>query len=130
MRILRSLSFGIGLAALSLAAGFAAPATAATATLRGEAMRAGFGRIAFAFDVPVTTRVRVANGVVVIGFSQPVQLDPSKLAAELPNYVSVIRVDPDGRGLRLALARASSTGSVSDENGISFLPHTPPTPEI
>lgn len=105
MRILRSLSFGIGLAALSLAAGFAAPATAATATLRGEAMRAGFGRIAFAFDEPVTTRVRVANGVVVIGFSQPVQLDPSKLAAELPNYVSVIRVDPDGRGLRLALAR-------------------------
>lgn len=105
MRILRSLSFGIGLAALSLAAGFAAPATAATATLRGEAMRAGFGRIAFAFDEPVTTRVRVANGVVVIGFSQPVKLDPSRLAAELPAYVSVIRIDPDGRGLRLALAR-------------------------
>lgn len=105
MRILRSLSFGIGLAALSLAAGFAAPATAATAALRGEAMRAGFGRIAFAFDEPVTTRVRVANGVVVIGFSQPVKLDPSRLAAELPAYVSVIRVDPDGRGLRLALAR-------------------------
>ncbi|SFD43385.1 hypothetical protein SAMN05428997_12825 [Bosea sp. CRIB-10] len=105
MRILRSLSFGIGLAALSLAAGFAAPATAATATLRGEAMRAGFGRLAFTFDEPVTTRVRVANGVVVIGFSQPVQLDPSRLVAELPNYVSVIRIDPDGRGLRLALAR-------------------------
>lgn len=105
MRILRSLSFGIGLAALSLAAGFATPATAATATLRGEAMRAGFGRLAFTFDEPVTTRVRVANGVVVIGFSQPVKLDPSRLAAELPSYVSVIRVDPDGRGLRLALAR-------------------------
>jgi tetratricopeptide (TPR) repeat protein len=105
VRILRSLSFGIGLAALSLAAGFVAPAIAATATLRGEAMRAGFGRLAFTFDEPVTTRVRVANGVVVIGFSQPVQLDPSRLAAELPNYVSVVRIDPDGRGLRLALAR-------------------------
>lgn len=105
MRILRSLSFGIGLAALSLAAGLSAPAAAATATLRGEAMRAGFGRLAFTFDEPVTTRVRVANGVVVIGFSQPVTLDPSRLAAELPNYVSVVRVDPDQRGLRLALAR-------------------------
>jgi len=105
VRILRSLSFGIGLAALSLAAGFAAPASAATATLRGEAMRAGFGRLSFAFDEPVTTRVRVANGVVVIGFSQPVKLDPSRLAAELPNYVSVVRIDPDERGLRLALAR-------------------------
>ncbi|MGE7472778.1 hypothetical protein ACQKLX_25345 [Bosea sp. NPDC003192] len=105
MRILRSLSFGIGLAALSLAAGFDAPATAATATLRGEAMRAGFGRLAFTFDEPVTTRVRVANGVVIIGFSQPVKLDPGRLAAELPNYISVVRIDPDDRGLRLALAR-------------------------
>lgn len=105
MRILRSLSFGIGLAALSLAAGFAAPTMAATATMRGEAMRAGFGRLSFTFDEPVTTRVRVANGVVVIGFSQPVKLDPSRLATELPTYVSVVRIDPDGRGLRLALAR-------------------------
>ena len=105
MRILRSLSFGIGLAALSLAAGLAAPASAATATLRGEAMRAGFGRLSFAFDEPVTTRVRVANGVVVIGFSQPVKLDPSRLAAELPTYISVVRIDPDGLGLRLALSR-------------------------
>ncbi|HEV7324625.1 MAG TPA: hypothetical protein VGN91_06120 [Bosea sp. (in: a-proteobacteria)] len=105
MRILRSLSFGIGLAALSLAAGFDAPAMAATATLRGEAMRAGFGRLAFTFDEPVTTRVRVSNGVVVIGFSQPVKLDPGRLAAELPAYISVVRIDPDDRGLRLALAR-------------------------
>jgi tetratricopeptide (TPR) repeat protein len=105
VRILRSLSFGIGLAALSLAAGFVAPAAAATATLRGEAMRAGFGRLAFTFDEPVTTRVRVSNGVVVIGFSQPVKLEPGRLAAELPSYVSVVRIDPDGRGLRLALAR-------------------------
>jgi tetratricopeptide (TPR) repeat protein len=105
VRILRSLSFGIGLAALSLAAGFAAPTMAATATMRGEAMRAGFGRLSFTFDEPVTTRVRVANGVVVIGFSQPVKLDPSRLATELPTYVSVVRIDPDGRGLRLALAR-------------------------
>ncbi|KRE23248.1 hypothetical protein ASE66_25295 [Bosea sp. Root483D1] len=105
MRILRSLSFGIGLAALSLAAGFAAPAIAATATLRGEAMRAGFGRLSFTFDEAVTTRVRVANGVVVIGFSQPVKLDLGRLAAELPSYISVIRIDPDERGLRLALAR-------------------------
>lgn len=105
MRILRSLSFGIGLAAFGLAAGFDAPATAATATVRGEAMRAGFGRLSFTFDEPVTTRVRVANGVVVIGFSQPVKLDLRRLAAELPSYISVIRIDPDERGLRLALAR-------------------------
>ncbi len=105
MRILRSLSFGIGLAAMSLAAGLSAPAFAASATLRGEAMGAGFGRIALTFDEPVTTRVRVSNGVAVIAFSQPVKLDASRIAAELPAYVSVARIDPDGRGIRLALAR-------------------------
>lgn len=105
MRVLRSLSFGIGLAAMSLAAGLSAPALAATATLRGEPMRAGFGRLALTFDEPVTTRVRVANGVVIVAFSQPVKLDPSRIARELPSYVSVARVDPDGLGLRLALTR-------------------------
>lgn len=105
MRVLRSLSFGIGLAALSLAAGLSAPALAASASLRGEPMRAGFGRLALTFDEPVTTRVRVSNGVVVIAFSQPVKLDPSRIARELPGYVSVARVDPDGLGLRLALTR-------------------------
>lgn len=105
MRVLRSLSFGIGLAAMSLAAGWSAPVLAANATLRGEPMRAGFGRLALTFDEPVTTRVRISNGVVVIAFSQPVKLDPSRIARELPTYVSVARVDPDGLGLRLALTR-------------------------
>ncbi len=105
MRVLRSLSFGIGLSAMSLAAGLAAPALAAGASLRGEVMQAGFGRLSLTFDEPVTTRVRVANGVLVIAFSQPVKLDSSRIARELPAYVSVARVDPDGRGLRFALAR-------------------------
>jgi tetratricopeptide (TPR) repeat protein len=105
LRVLRSLSFGIGLAAMSLAAGWSAPALAANATLRGEPMRAGFGRLGLTFDEPVTTRVRISNGVVVIAFSQPVKLDPSRIARELPGYVSVARVDPDGLGLRLALTR-------------------------
>ncbi|WP_332696141.1 tetratricopeptide repeat protein [Bosea sp. (in: a-proteobacteria)] len=105
MRVLRSLSFGIGLAAMSLAIGLTAPVLAANAELRGEAMQAGFGRLAFTFDEPVTTRVRISNGVLVVGFSQPVKVDPSRISRELPAYVSLARIDPDGRGLRFALAR-------------------------
>lgn len=106
MRNLRSLSFGIGLAALSLAAGLDASALAASAQLTGQAMPGGFGRLAFTFDEPVVTRARVANGVLVVGFSQPVKIDPARIARELPAYITLARVDPDGRGLRFALARS------------------------
>lgn len=105
MRSPRSLAFGIGLAALCVAAGLAAPALAASASLQGAAMPAGFGRLSLAFDEPVTTRIRVGNGVLVVAFDAPVKLDISKIAKELPDYVSVARIDPDGRGMRFGLAQ-------------------------
>lgn len=136
MRILRSLSFGIGLAAMSLALGQSQSALAANAELRGEAMQAGFGRLAFTFDEPVTTRARVSNGVLVVGFSQPVKVDPSRISRELPAYVSLARVDPDGRGLRFALAKTYRANLLEagdrafidllPENWVGQLPGLPP----
>lgn len=136
LRILRSLSFGIGLAAMSLALGYAPPALAANAELRGEAMQAGFGRLAFTFDEPVTTRVRVSNGVLVVGFSQQVKVDPSRISRELPAYVSLARIDPDGRGLRFALAKTYRANLLEagdrafvdllPENWVGQLPGLPP----
>lgn len=105
MRLPRSLAFGIGLAALAAAAGLGAPALAASATLRGEVMPPGFGRIALTFDEPTQTRIRVSNGVLVVAFGSSVRVDVAKIARELPAYVSIARVDPDGRGMRLALAQ-------------------------
>ncbi|WP_332684958.1 hypothetical protein [Bosea sp. (in: a-proteobacteria)] len=136
MRVLRSLSFGIGLAAMSLAIGLTAPVLAANAELRGQPMQAGFGRLAFTFDEPVTTRIRVANGVLVVAFGQPVKVDPSRIARELPAYVSLARVDPDGRGLRFALARTYRANLLEagdrafvdllPENWVGQLPGLPP----
>jgi tetratricopeptide (TPR) repeat protein len=105
LRLPRSLAFGIGLAALAAAAGLGTSALAASATLRGEVMPPGFARIALTFDEPTQTRIRVSNGVLVVAFGSSVRVDVAKIARELPAYVSIARVDPDGRGMRLALAQ-------------------------
>ncbi|MEZ2410600.1 flagellar biosynthesis regulator FlbT [Bosea sp. OAE752] len=124
MRLSRSLAFGIGLTALVLAAGLNAPALAASATLRGEAMPAGFGRLSLAFDQPTQTRVRVANGVLIVAFGDPVTVDVAKVARELPNYVSIARIDPDGRGMRFALTQPYKANLIEagDKAFIDLLP--------
>ncbi|WP_353182806.1 hypothetical protein [Bosea sp. (in: a-proteobacteria)] len=124
MRLSRSLAFGIGLTALALAAGLDDHALAAGATLRGEAMPAGFGRLSLAFDQPTQTRVRVANGVLIVAFGDPVTVDVAKVARELPNYVSIARVDPDGRGMRFALTQPYRANLIEagDKAFIDLLP--------
>ncbi len=124
MRIPLSLSVGIGLAALCVAAGLAEPALAANATLRAEAMPAGFGRLAFSFDTATPTRIRVANGVLVVAFGDTVKVDVAKVARELPAYISVARNDPDGKGLRFALAQPYKANLIEagDKVFIDLLP--------
>ncbi|MFJ5369363.1 hypothetical protein ACIPIA_09080, partial [Bosea sp. CER48] len=122
----RSLAFGIGLAALAIAAGLNTPALAASATMRGEAMPAGFGRVSLAFDEPIQTRIRVANGVLIVAFGGPVRVDIAHITRELPSYVSVARVDPDGRGMRFALTQPYKANLIEagDKAFIDLLPQT------
>lgn len=124
LRLSRSLAFGIGLAALALAAGLETPALAAGANLRGQAMPAGFGRLSLTFDEPIQTRIRVSNGVLIVAFGGQVQVDVARIARELPNYVSVARVDPDGRGMRLALTQPYKANLIEagDKAFIDLLP--------
>lgn len=126
LRLPRSLAFGIGLTALATAAGLGAPALAANATLRGEAMAPGFGRLSLTFDEPTPTRIRVANGVLVVAFDTSVKIDVAKIARELPAYISVARVDPDGRGLRFALAQPYRANLIEagERAFIDLLPET------
>ena len=124
LRLSRSFAFGIGLAALALAAGLETPALAAGANLRGEAMPAGFGRLSLTFDEPIQTRIRVSNGVLIVAFGSQVQVDVARIARELPNYVSVARVDPDGRGMRFALTQSYKANLIEagDKAFIDLLP--------
>ena len=46
---------------------------------------------------------RVDNGVLSVEFEDPVDILLPDVAVTMPNYLSMARIDPDGRGLRLAL---------------------------
>lgn len=63
----------------------------------------GFGRVVFSFDGEINAKARVLNSVLIVEFDQAVTLDVDKLSQQLPSYVSMVRADPDGRSIRLAL---------------------------
>ena len=65
----------------------------------------GYGRIVLTFDVPVTVKARVSGTVLLLAFGDTVAQGPERIAAGMPDYVSVARRDPDGSALRLALQR-------------------------
>jgi hypothetical protein len=71
-------------------------------SVRGS-QTATFGRIALEFDGPVKVQARTDNNVLVIRFSEPARIRPERLLAEMPGYASVVRLDPDGTGLRVGL---------------------------
>lgn len=126
LRVPRSIAVGIGLAALAIGAGLSGPALAASATLRGQAMPPGFGRLALSFTETTPTRIRLANGVLVVAFAGPVTIDVGKIAKELPDYISVARVDPDGRGMRFALSKPYRANLIEagDKAFIDLLPES------
>lgn len=92
-----------GLFAVTLLA--ASPASAANkGTLRATDMN-GYGRLLLSFEQGVRANVTVNGNVLILSFSEPVNVDPDKSATELPAYIGVARRDPDGKALRFALAQ-------------------------
>lgn len=66
----------------------------------------GFGRMILSFpglyEMP-KHQVKVENGVLAVTFTDPVEITLPDVSKILPDFVSVGRVDPDGRGVRFAL---------------------------
>lgn len=107
------------LVAASLLPAAILPALAQTATeASGRALQpfsvtgsepAGHGRLVLGFQTPAQVSVRASGSVLVVNFDRPVEGSVARLAAELPSYVSVARIDPDGRAIRLALRQRVRT---------------------
>lgn len=97
-----------GLAAISIVAATLCGGTDATAarltTIKGAQIER-YGRLVLTFDSPVSVKARTSGSVLVLGFSEKTSAGPERIAAEMPDYVSAVRRDPDGLGLRLALQR-------------------------
>lgn len=137
MTRMRSLAFGIGLAALLAGLGSVGmQAQAATASLRGAELAPGYGRMLFQFDNAPKVTARVSNGVLIIGFAEPVTVPIDRLLREMPSYLSVVRMDPDGRGMRIALSKPHRVNLIEagekvfvdliPENWQGLLPGLPP----
>jgi hypothetical protein len=65
----------------------------------------GYGRIVLTFDKPVSVKAKLAGGVLLVGYGERITPGPEHLTEEMPAFVSSVRRDPDGTGLRLALQR-------------------------
>jgi hypothetical protein len=69
----------------------------------------GYGRLILSFpslnELPDYS-FRIDNGVLSIEFAEPVEVLLPDVATTMPNYLSVARIDPDGRGLRVGLKSA------------------------
>ncbi len=95
---------GLVLAAVMGAAGLAMAEEPGEVSVRGQ-QDEGFGRILLQFGEPVRVEARAANGVMVIAFEEPTVIRSERLAQQMPAYVSVVRHDPDGTGMRMALTQ-------------------------
>lgn len=56
-------------------------------------------------DAGIEPAAEVTDNVLVMRFPRTVRLDPSEVAEGLPDRAALVRLDPDGRALRIALTR-------------------------
>src|SRR5262245_3321773 len=81
---------------------------AAVDAVKGEvsaAVENGFARLVFRLTEEVESQARLANNIVTISFQRPVDINVDRINASAPGYISAARRDPDGKAIRLALAR-------------------------
>ena len=102
------------LIASPLCVGLVRPALAQA--LKGEVSATtenGYARLAFKFEDEIEAQVRLANNVVTINFPRPVDISIDRISQYAAGYVSAARRDPDGKGIRIALARKVTMNSMA-----------------
>ncbi|MFJ5489540.1 hypothetical protein ACIKTA_19240, partial [Hansschlegelia beijingensis] len=90
--------------ALGLSGVACSPALAANATVSAVMAPEGYARIAFAFDRLPGYQTRLVSNILVVSFDEAVDLDPAPISRALGAIVSVVRRDPDGAAVRMALS--------------------------
>jgi hypothetical protein len=94
----------------------ALPRPACAQAIKGEVsavMENGFARLVFTLAEDVESQVKVANGIIIVSYRRPIDVNVDKLAANAPGYVSAARRDPDGKAIRIALARKVTVNSMA-----------------
>ena len=102
---------------------------AAAQPLKGEVsttVENGYARLLFKFADEIEAQVRLANNILTINFPRPVDVSIDRIAQHAAGYVSVARRDPDGKGIRIALARKVTMNSMAagERLFVDLLPDT------
>jgi hypothetical protein len=116
---------------LGLAAAFLLTITgpAIAQTVKGDVTvinKDGYVRLIVRLAEEVESTTKVAGGIIVVQFKRPVEVGIEKVANAAPDYVGAARRDPDGAGLRIALARKVTVNSMAagERLFIDLLPDT------
>jgi hypothetical protein len=97
--------------------------------IHATAEEGGFGRLILEFpdrfDLPAY-KVNFDNGVLAIVFNGPVSATMPDMYATLPQYLTIGRLDPDGKGVRFGLAGTVSVHSMEagEKLFVDMLPTT------
>ncbi len=86
----------------------------------------GFARLVFLLAEEVESEVRVANSVLIVSFRRPIEINLQRLVATAGEFVSAARRDPDGKSIRIALARKVTLSSIpaGERLFVDLLPDT------
>jgi tetratricopeptide (TPR) repeat protein len=93
----------------------------------------GYTRLILRFSQEIEAQVRLSSSILVISFAQPVEISIDRLNLGASDYIGAARRDPDGRAIRIALARkvAISPMTAAEQLFIDLLPESwtgpPPT---
>ncbi len=73
----------------------------------------GYARLVFSMSDYDAASVRQEGTVLVISFKDPVDVSVDRLATQAPDYIGAARRDPDGKAVRLALARKVTVNAMT-----------------
>ncbi len=73
----------------------------------------GYARIVIKLDAYDDVTARISNNVLIVTFAKPVDLVVDRLPEQISDYVGAARRDPDGRGVRAALAKNVKVNAIS-----------------
>jgi tetratricopeptide (TPR) repeat protein len=114
---------------LALVAAFATPGRADADPIKAKldvSVSGGYARLVFDMGAFDDANVRLENSVLIINFKQPLDVSVERLAAQAPGYIGAARRDPDGRAIRLALARKVKVNAMiaGEKYFVDLLPDT------
>ncbi len=105
--------------------------------VKGEATfsaSGGYARLVLKLARDVPSDVSTAGSILMIRFSQPVDIPVDRLSEAVPDYVNSARRDPDGSAIRLSLARrvTINTMTAGERVFVDLLPDswTGPPPSL